>query len=154
MKYHHLKHSMTMIGAIVYSLSILYACQSHEGSEKQLKEDVDSFATNYYNWHFKEATKYCTPESEKWLQYAASNVQQTDINQLRAKETDAAIEVQDIQYHGNGMSATIKLQVTNFLQMDTIGTEAHYIEKASFLLPIVLHDGKWKIQLEKLPSKL
>ena len=36
--------------AITTSLYILTGCQAHEGNEEQLENDLDSFATYYYNW--------------------------------------------------------------------------------------------------------
>ena len=79
--------------ASIFSLS---GCEPHEGSEDQLKADVDSFANNYFNWHFPKAVKYCTQESERWLRYAASNVNETDVELLRQKPEDASIEITDI----------------------------------------------------------
>ena len=125
------------------------SCQPHEGSEKQLKEDIDSFATYYYNWHFEQAVKYCTPESEKWLRFAASNVHPADI--LHAKKEDATIEIQDIDFLDDEVSANVNITVSNFLQMDTIGTEAHHVSQATFQLPMTIHNGKWKVKLEQLP---
>ena len=123
----------------------------HEGSEKQLKEDIDSFATYYYNWHFEQAVKYCTPESEKWLRFAASNVHPADIDLLHAKKEDATIEIQDIDFLDDEVSANVNITVSNFLQMDTIGTEAHHVSQATFQLPMTIHNGKWKVKLEQLP---
>mgnify|MGYP007000016486 CR=1 FL=1 len=60
--------------------------------------DVDSFANNYFNWHFPKAVKYCTQESERWLRYAASNVNETDVELLRQKPEDASIEITDIDF--------------------------------------------------------
>lgn len=71
--------------AEVYSFLALMSCQPHKGSEEQLKADIDSFATYYYNWHFEKAARFCTPESKVWLRYAASNVHQADIELLKAK---------------------------------------------------------------------
>ncbi len=147
------KSTKGILALIVIAAACIFAyegCQSHEGDEKQLTEDADSFATYYYNWHFDKAVKYCTPESEQWLRYMASNVHQPDINLLRSKKEDATIEIQDISYDDDGTSATVSLNVANFLQMDTIGKVAHLVRKATFSLPMVLHDGRWKIRMDNL----
>lgn len=140
--------------AIIYFLSLLMAmtsCQPHEGSERQLKEDVDSFATYYYNWHFEQARKYCTPKSEIWLKWAASNVHPADIDLLRDKQQDAIVELGDIDFHDDEVSATANIKVTNFLRMDSIGKEAQLVREATFALPMTLHQGKWKVELKGLP---
>ena len=41
--------------ASIFSLS---GCEPLEGSEDQLKADVDSFANYYFNWHFQKAVKF------------------------------------------------------------------------------------------------
>ena len=140
------------IACLTTGLVAITGCQPHEGSEDQLKADVDSFATLYYNWHFPKAAKYCTPESERWLRYAASNVHEGDIEQLHQKPEDATIEITDVNY--NEVSAIVTLTVKNFLQMDTIGLEAHLIPQAEFQLPMELHGDKWKVKLETMPRKL
>ncbi len=128
----------------------LLSCQPHEGSEQQLTEDIDSFATYYYNWHFEKAVKFCTPESEKWLRYAASNVKQADIDLLHNKPEDAAVSIENIDYPDE-KNAIVSISVSNFLQMDTIGKVAHIKESTTIQLPMTLHDGKWKVALSKLP---
>ena len=134
--------------ASIFSLS---GCEPHEGSEDQLKADVDSFANNYFNWHFPKAMKYCTQESERWLRYAASNVNETDVELLRQKPEDASIEITDIDFGDDETSATVTLTVHNFLQMDTIGQEAHLVEEADFNLPMRIENGVWKIRMVNLP---
>lgn len=141
-----------LLAALGPGLFCLGGCQTHEGSESQLKEDVDSFATYYYNWHFEKAAKYCTPESEVWLRYASSNVHQADIDLLRNKPEDAAVEIQDIDFGDDNVSATVNLQVSDFYQMDSIGKAARLVRKACFRLPMAMHEGKWKVVLKKLPD--
>ena len=141
------------LAILVINAIFTTGCQPHEGSEKQLREDIDSFANNYYNWHFQQANKYCTPPSEKWLRYAASNVHQADIDLLHTKEEDAKIEIDDIDFHDDEVSASVHIRVSNFLQMDTIGKEAHRIKSASFIIPMVIHEGKWKVDLRAIPLK-
>lgn len=148
-----LLHSPLFLAALSLVSIALGGCQPHEGSEAQLREGIDSFATYYYNWHFEKANLYCTPESEKWLRFAASNVHQADIDLLNHKTEDATIEITDIDIHDDEVTADIHLDVTNYLQMDTIGTEAHHVDKASFVIPMTIHDGKWKVDLKGIPQK-
>ncbi len=136
--------AVLLIAPSIYALT---GCLPHKGSEDQLKNDADSFATYYYNWHFPEAIKYCTPESERWLRYAASNVHEADIMLLRQKAEDATIEIKDIDFADDGKSAYVTLSVYNFLQMDTIGQAAHLVEQADLQLPMELHEGIWKAKL-------
>ena len=149
-----LQHLLIWGGLAAVSSQVLCGCQPHEGSESQLKEDVDSFAIYYYNWHFEKAAKYCTDSSEIWLRYAASNVHPADIELLHIKQADATIEIKDIDFGDDEVSANVELDVTNFLQMDTIGREAHTIPTGTFKIPMVMEGGKWKVSLKSLPVRL
>ena len=142
------------VACIATSLYILTACQPHEGSEDQLKTDVDSFAILFYNWHFPEAQKYCTASSEPWLRYAASNVHKADVELLRSKAEDATVEVGDIEFGDDEITATASITVRNFLQMDTIGQEAHLTKEAHFQLPMAMEGEKWKVQLDQMPRSV
>ena len=93
--------------AITTSLYTLTGCQSHEGSEEQLENNLDSFATYYYNWQFPKAIKFCTAGSEPWLKYAASNVHEADVELLRNKAEDATVEINGIDFGDDEVSAKI-----------------------------------------------
>lgn len=138
--------------AITTSLYTLTGCQAHEGSEEQLENNLDSFATYYYNWQFPKAIKFCTASSEPWLKYAASNVHEADVELLRNKAEDATVEINDIDFSDDGANATVSITVYNFLQMDTIGQEAHLVEEADFHLPMSIENGVWKIRMVNLPQ--
>ena len=72
------------------------------GDEDQLENDIDSFATYYFNWQFPKTLKYCTQSSEPWLRYAASNVHQADVDLLRTKLRLPTIEINDIDFSDDG----------------------------------------------------
>ena len=139
------------VAAILASAYTLTGCQSHQGDEDQLENDIDSFATYYFNWQFPKTQKYCTQSSEPWLRYAASNVHQADVDLLRTKAEAATIEINDIDFSDDGANATFSITVYNFLQMDTIGQEAHLVEEADFHLPMRIENGVWKIRMVNLP---
>lgn len=123
---------------------------NHKDQGDQLENTVDSFARKYYNWQFRDALPYCTPESEKWLRYASSNVHQADIDILKNKKDETSYEIKDISYSDGDTTALIHIRVFNFLQMDTIGTRSRIIPSAVFLLKAVFHH-EWKIKMEDLP---
>lgn len=141
-------------GFILLSTGLFTGCQPHEGSERQLKEDVDSFATYYFNWHFLQAAKYCIRDTRVWLRYASSNVHPADLDLLHAKTEDATVEIEDVDFHDDEVSATVSFKVKNFYQMDTIGQAAHLVDQAHFQLPMEMHQGRWQVKLTELPKKI
>ena len=81
------------------SLISLTSCDGpHKGEEDQLKETVDTFASAYFNWHYKDALQLVDSASRKWIIYAASNVHQADIDLLRAMPEGATFHIKDIDY--------------------------------------------------------
>src|SRR5574344_685299 len=131
--------------AIAFTLPFLLSgCNSHPGSESQLKEDVDSFSNAYYNWQFEKAAPYVFDSSQKWLHYAASQVHQEDVDLLKAQKEGASVEINDITYHEDS-TADVLITVANFLSMDTIGKPAHPIQEAKFKLHMKFENENWKI---------
>ena len=144
-----LKHILVFFGAF-----ILLSCNRHRNTagNTDVVEAADSFAIHYFNWHFEKAAKFATEESRLWLSYAASQVQQEDLDILRDKP-DATVIAENVEMSDSAIC--VIMTVHDFLQMDTIGTEAHRVEKARFRLPVVRlwENGKqvWKVRMEGLP---
>lgn|SRR5574344_361170 len=132
--------------------SLFAGCgNSPKGGEDSVETDVKAFADAYFNYEFPKAAKYCTPESERWLRYASSNVHQADVEVLRNAEEGASIEINDISYNDDDTTGTATVTARNYMRMDTIGNAGHIIKEALFKLPIVLRNGKWLIKMEDLP---
>lgn len=144
----NLPYILLIVLTIITLTTTNSSCKQEPGSEEQLREHADSFAVNYFNWHFEQALRYCTPESEKWLRYAASNVHEEDVELLRNKEADAQVELGDIIYNDNDSIVTIETKVYDYLQMDSIGKAAHLVPESTFRLTMVKRSGKWLIRME------
>ena len=123
---------------------------NRDGSEEQLREAVDSFAVSYFNYDFMKARRFCTEESEKWLQYAASNVHQADIDILREQEEAASVNIEDLTITGDS-TARVRISVHHFLRMDTIGKAGRMTDEATYALKAMIRQGKWYIRMEDLP---
>lgn len=141
---------------LLWLLALCTACTGGSITEKgQIEEQCDSFANYYFNWHFDKAMHFVTPESEKWLRFAASNVTEDDVAQLRAKDADATIEIEDVDLDDDDSTAHVTVKVVHFLQMDSIGQAAHLTEEGSFRLTLSKtqdeEDGTWKVRMEGLP---
>ena len=121
--------------------------------ERSARAAADSFATYYFNWQFQKAARFVADSSQVWLRYAASQVHEADIKLLRDKE-DASVEVEEIDVN-DAETPSARVVVRDFLRMDTIGTEGHLVEKASFRLMLEQtqpEGGQWKVRMEGLPQ--
>lgn len=141
----------TVLVATLTAGMCLAGCDMHKGSESQLKETADSFAVHYYNWRFGKAVHYCTPESEQWLRFAATNVHSADIDSLRAMAADAEIRLGDVEFDENDTTATAIFHVKDFLQMDSLGQAAKVHKEATFRIPMVIRGEEWLVKLNGLP---
>ena len=132
---------------------VVSACNKQkEGPETTLEERVDSFANAYFNWQFFKAINHVTPESEKWMRYAASQVHPADLKLINEQEEKASVEIDDIELT-NDTSAKVKISVSNYMRMDTIGNAGRMIDEAKFILYARYRTDKkkWMMHLTDLP---
>ncbi len=133
----------------IVCLLIFYSCTEHYESEDEEKiiSTTDSFATHFFNYNLKEAMPFCTPESEKWIRYKASNIFQEDIDVLRNQDEGATHKTDDITYV-NDTSAIVKCHVYNVMKTDTIGKPGRISEHEIYNINLVKRDDKWLVKME------
>ena len=138
-----------MRNIFVFLLPLLLVGCFHHG-ENDAKEAVDSFSVAYFNWRFKEAMPYVTPHSALWLRFAASQVDQEDVDSLRAKKYAADVRVEDV----SSVDDTTKMAtviVKDYIVMDSIGGSPRVVPIDTFRLPLALANGFWRVHLRRLP---
>ena len=140
----------SLLMVLCFSL-VVVSCEYHAGSSRQLKKEVDSFAVYYFNWQFYNAIRFVTPESEKWMKYAASQVHQADIDLLQQKELPATCEIKEISYDDEHNTAIAHVTIHDYLRMDTIGKAATIVDVADFDIPLVYMPQKdqWIVNLKE-----
>lgn len=136
----------------VAAIMISTACKSGRTSTDDIAASVDSFAVNYFNWHFAQAAKFCTTDSFRWLQFAASQVDTVDIKALRNKKTQLTVEVNDIDINKEETEAQVSISVSNYMAMGKYGMEPKEISHDDFCLNVVRTVGGWKVRMEALPQ--
>lgn len=119
-----------------------------EGDDAAL-DVAANWADAYFNCDFHEAANYATPESDKWLRFAASNTTEQDLQTLEGKATATADEYFT---EANDTLRVVTLHVRNFLKPVAVGTPAQLQEEGTFLVTVVKRDGKWKVRMEGLPQ--
>ena len=103
----------------------------------------------YFNYQFKQALDFSTPESERWLRFAASNITQADLDALQ-KNGQAVVSL-DGYYAGSDTTGTAYLNVSNWLCPDSIGHAGSLQEQATFQVSLVKRDSRWMVRMEGLP---
>lgn len=132
-------------------MALLLSCDDTAGEGQEVAERVaTAWGQAYFNYDFERAAKYATPESRRWLSFAASNVYQADIDVLNAQENGASVEVTDYEVTGD-TTAMVVMEVRNFLQRDTIGSAGRMVDEATFRISLVTRDKRVLVRMAGLP---
>ena len=115
--------------------------------EEAALEAAQDFANAYFNYDYAKACKYATPESEKWLRFAASNITQADIDFINAQEENASVSVTATDKR-NDSTTVVAIEVNYFADRDSIGHVVSMTDEATFLLTVVNRNGKALVRME------
>ncbi len=123
------------------------ACDMNPDANDSIQKDAIAFSEKYFNFDFRSALDYSTPESRKWISYVASNVSDEDLGILRSYGHAAVVDANGIDIIGD-TTAVVTMSVSGFLSTDSIGRPGHIVEKAVFRLPMVCRKGRWLVRME------
>ena len=124
------------------------ACDLHEGSDREAMDAAGEWADAYFNADYHAAEALSTPESRRFLAFAASNTTQHDLDLL--KETPAEVAVDDI-LEANDTLRVVTLKVNHYLQPTLLGQSARQQEEGEFHVTVVKRDTRWLVKMEGLP---
>ncbi len=127
---------------------MMAGCSQNSGGNGAAMEVAANWADAYFNCDFHEAAEYATPESGKWLRFAASNTTEQDLQTIEGKATATADDYFTV---ANDTLRVVTLHVSNFLKPSAVGSQAQLQEEGTFLVTVVKRDGRWKVRMEGLP---
>ena len=116
-------------------------------SENQVKEVANNFSSAYFNWKFADAAKYVSYTSRRWLVFVSSQVTQQDVDSLRAMTEGATLTIDNVSYENNGSQAKVKVIVSNYLLMDSIGIAPRVCQHGEYEIPLSYDGKEWKVTL-------
>lgn len=129
--------------------AVLTGCDwGTEGSEGAQRAAL-AWADAYFSCDYHAAEQHVTPESAKWLRFAASNTTEGDLQLLQ--EHDIRIDVEDSYAAGADTLCVVTLQVSHYLAATPLGSDAAIGEDGRFQVFTVLRDGRWLVRMEGLP---
>ena len=133
------------------AIMLLNACsQSAADPDAAVKAQAQRFAEAYFNYDFDKACRFVTPESEKWLRFAASNVTQEDVDMINATSAEVSVAVTDCQHQSDSV-ACVRVIVYNAVLKNNLEQPAYVADEADFALTLVNRAGDYLIKLESLP---
>ena len=137
-------------------LSCLLCIAAGEGQEGSGKTDVEkvaaTFSDAYFNYDFKRAEKYITPESRQWLYFAASNVSQATLDVLNqlGEEEQPTVFVGGTEVIDDSTQA-VSVSIRNIVDTDSIGQPPTLRDEETFRLTLVNREDNWMVKMEGLP---
>lgn len=132
------------LGVLFAGVLLMLSCSYSE--EKDIEQSVVGFAQNYFNLRYKKALDACTPESEKWVRFKATNITQEDVDVYNSKRDTAECDVESIDLDGD--KATAVVEVRQFLNCDSIGKPATICPNAKFKFELKKQGEKWMVDVQ------
>lgn len=128
---------------------ILGSCQvSDTDTIDAVDKPLTSWADAYFGFDYQKALDYMTPESEKWIRFAASNITEKDITFINENNKGMKTEIVDRYVMAGDTSCSARIRVSDFVQLGFVGQENKVIDQAEYQITLVKRDGKWLVKTE------
>lgn len=135
---------------LILSLTLaLTACNMMQNDDDQATAIAIEWGEAFFNCDYHAAEALSTPDSRRWLQFAASNTTQQDLDLL--KQHAAEVEATDFFPEANDTLRVVELAVRNSVKPTIAGEEPSQIEKAMFRTTVVKRNGSWLVRMASLP---
>ena len=136
---------------LVLALSLLLtACDMIQNDDDEATSTAIQWGEAFFNCDYHAAEALCTPESRRWLQFAASNTTQQDLDLL--KQHAAQIETTDFFPEANDTLRVVELVVRNSVKPTVAGEEPSQVDEALFHTTVVKRNGHWLVRMASLPQ--
>ena len=135
---------------LLFVAAILMAgCDAGMNGDQQARKVAGDWADAYFNYDFKDASGYVTPESQKWLQFAASNVTEQELKLIQ-EAGGAMVTVSEGFDEANDTMRLVTLTVTNSLKPSAQG-KADLTKDGTFKVVVVKREADWQVKMAGLP---
>jgi hypothetical protein len=135
---------------LILSLTLaLTACNMMQNDDDQATAIAIEWGEAFFNCDYHAAEALSTPDSRRWLQFAASNTTQQDLDLL--KQHAAEVEATDFFPEANDTLRVVELVVRNSVKPTIAGEQPSQIEKAMFRTTVVKRNGSWLVRMASLP---
>ena len=133
---------------LLFLAAILMAgCDMGIDGDQQAKNVAEAWADAYFNCDYKDASGYVTPESQKWLQYAASNTTAEELEVLK-DAGGAQVAVEELFDEANDTMRLVTLNVTNSLKPSK---NPELVKDGMYKVVVVKRADSWQVRMVGLP---
>jgi hypothetical protein len=134
------------LGIMVF---LMAACSLQNDGDEEAMGTAQDWADAYFNADYHAAEALSTPESKRFLQFAASNTTQHDLDLL--KETPALVEVDDFFPDANDSLRVVVLKVYNYVKPALLGQTSQQEDEGLFRVTVVKRSERWMVRMADLP---
>ena len=135
---------------LIWALALsLTACSMLRKDDDQATAVAVEWGEAFFNCDYHAAEALCTPESRRWLQFAASNTTQYDLDMLRQQA--AQVEATEFFPEASDTLRVVELVVRNSVSPTIHGGESAQVEEALFHVTVVKRNGSWQVRMASLP---
>ena len=135
-----------LILAMVLSLT---ACNLTNREDTLATDVAVQWGEAFFNCNYHAAQALSTPESRRWLQFAASNTTQQDLDLL--KQHAAEVEATEYFPAANDTLRVVQLVVRNSLSPAVNGGAPLQVDEALFSVTVVKRNDQWLVRMASLP---
>ena len=135
---------------IIFAITLsLAACDMPQNDDDKATAVAVEWGEAFFNCDYHAAEALSTPESRRWLQFAASNTTQHDLDLL--KQHAAEVEATDYFPEASDTLRVVQLVVRNSISPSINAGESVQQEEALFHTTVVKRNGNWQVRMEGLP---
>lgn len=128
---------------ITFGVTFCFSCSFASTDEEKALAVADSFATQYFTWHFPSAMKFADEHGKRWLRFMSSNVHDADLDEISKATVLPSFELEGPEIADD--TAKIGVSLHNVILMDSLGSRAHMQKDAERTLTLIKKQGKWLI---------
>ncbi len=141
-----MKRPIKISACACFAALLLHAC--HTPEEEKISECAARFVTAYFNMDFDEAAGCCTPESEKWIAFRASNITSDDLSTFNAQPHGCSVSATDVGHISDSL-AVVRCTVENAVAADSLEQrEGRMATRRTWTVPLVKRNGQWMVKME------
>ena len=131
---------------ILIGVALLAGCQGIGSKGDEETQVATEWARAWFGCDYPKAQRLMTPESERYVRFAASNITEADLQVVNSQEEGPQVEAEGSETYADTV-AVVGIVVTNYLQRDSIGQPGHIVRRGTFSVPLLRRNGKWRVHL-------
>ena len=146
----HTKQTQTMKKFLTIAIILTTtACSMVQRDDSEATAVATEWGEAFFNCDYHAAEALSTAESRRWLQFAASNTTQQDLDLLR--QHPAEVDATDFFPEADDTLRVVQLVVRHSLSPAINGGQSVQVEEALFPVTVVKRNGSWLVRMASLP---